>query len=407
MVAPSRHPVPSNDEAPFRSWLMAGFEASYMSFTWTYVSETGREVDVHAESGHAERAREDYGLAASHGLRTARDALNWKRIEREPGRYDWSSFVHLLRAADRAGVQVAWDLCHFGLPDHIDAFAPDFADRFAAYAQAAARVFASETDAEPVWCPINEMSYWSYAGGEHAHFAPHGRAQGHALKRQLARASIMAIETLRAFDRRSRFLLVDPIMHTVDPEGPTPDSERERMLQFDAWDMIAGFKEPDLGGRLELLDIVGVNYYANNQWVRGEPPQPMARDHEHHRAPHDLMLEAWRRYGRPMIVSETGAEGADGPDWMRYVAGEVEIAIAAGADIQGLCLYPVMDYPGWTDGRHCPCGLIGVEPGWGERFVNRAMAEALAEIEARHARLAQRSARTPRLLSPRELLRTA
>ena len=378
-----------------------------MSFAWTDVFDQGREVDVHAESGHAERAEEDYGLAAAHGLRSARDALNWKRIEREPGRYDWSSFVHLLRAAERTGVQVAWDLCHFGLPDHVDAFAPDFADRFAAYAEAAATVFAAETDATPVWCPINEMSYWSYAGGEHAHFAPHGRGRGHELKRQFARGSIAAIETLRAFDRRSRFLLVDPIMHTVDAAGPTPESEHERLLQFDAWDMIAGRKEPDLGGRAELLDIVGMNYYANNQWVRGEPPVPMTRDHAHHRGPHELMLEIWRRYGRPMIVSETGAEGADGPDWMRYVAGEVEIAIAAGADIQGVCLYPVMDYPGWTDGRHCSCGLIEVAPGWGDRSINRPMAQALSEIDARRRRVAMRSARTLRPPPARELRRTA
>ena len=382
--------------SPFKSWLMAGFEASCMSFTWTHAFDTGREVDVHAESGHAARAEADFTLAAAHGLRTVRDALNWKRIEPEPGRYDWSSVIPLLRAARRAGVQVAWDLCHFGLPAHIDAFAPDFADRFAAYAQAVGRVFAQEGDAVPIWCPINEMSFWAHAGGEHAHFAPHGRGRGHAFKRQMAGASIRAIQALREIDRRARFLLVDPIMHTVDAEGPTPESEHERLLQFDAWDMIAGRKEQDLGGRPEYLDIVGVNYYANNQWVRGEPPQPMSRDHPHHRPLHDLLLEVARRYGRPMIVSETGAEGAAGPDWLRYVSGEVEVAIAAGADIQGLCLYPVMDYPGWTDGRHCPCGLIGIEPGWGERYVNLPMAQALAEVGARRGRSVLRAAKAGR-----------
>ena len=113
----------------------------------------------------------------------------------------------------------------------------------------------------------------------------------------------------------------------------------------------------------------------------GEPPFPLAREHPHYRPPHQLFLEAHRRYGRPMILSETGAEGPTGPDWMRYIAGEVDVAVAAGADLQGVCLYPVMDYPGWTDGRHCPCGLIEVAPGWGERAVNPAMAQALREID--------------------------
>ena len=374
---------------PFRSWLMAGFEASYMSFDWTPEHEGGRVNDVAEESGHFARAEEDYRLAAAHDLVTVRDALNWKRIEREPGRYDWSSFLHMLRSAERAGVQVIWDLCHFGTPAHVDPFAPDFPDRFADYAAAAAGVLAAESDAVPLWCPINEISYWAYAGGEKGHFAPHGRERGHELKCALARATIHAIERLREVDGRSRVLHVDPVMHAVSPEGPDEASERERELQFDAWDMVAGGKEPQLGGREGLLDVLGLNYYANNQWVMGEPPFPLAREHPHYRPPHQLFLEAHRRYGRPMILSETGAEGPTGPDWMRYIAGEVDVAVAAGADLQGVCLYPVMDYPGWTDGRHCPCGLIEVAPGWGERTVNPAMAQALREID-RPASLADR-----------------
>lgn len=62
------------------------------------------------------------------------------------------------------------------------------------------------------------------------------------------------------------------------------------------------------------------------------------------------------RYGRPLLLTETGVEGANGAGWLRYVGGEVRAALRAGVPVEGICLYPVMDYPGWKDDRHCRCG---------------------------------------------------
>jgi hypothetical protein len=39
-----------------------------------------------------------------------------------------------------------------------------------------------------------------------------------------------------------------------------------RESQFEAWDMLAGIRDPDLGGRAQYLDIMGVNFYHDNQW---------------------------------------------------------------------------------------------------------------------------------------------
>ena len=86
-------------------------------------------------------------------LRTVRDGLRWHLIEARPRDYDWSSFLPMLRAATAAGVQVVWDLCHYGWPDDIDIWSPEFVERFAAFAAAAARVVRDETDAVPFYCP--------------------------------------------------------------------------------------------------------------------------------------------------------------------------------------------------------------------------------------------------------------
>jgi hypothetical protein len=47
--------------------------------------------------------------------------------------------------------------------------------------------------------------------------------------------------------------------------------------------------------------------------------------------------------------------------------------------LAGLCLYPVLDYPGWAAGRHCVCGMIGSDASWSQRWLHGYMGGSLAE----------------------------
>jgi hypothetical protein len=85
-----------------------------------------------------------------------------------------------------------------------------------------------------------------------------------------------------------------------------------------------------------------------------------------------------KRYGRPLLIAETGTEGHECADWLRYMAAEIQRA-ASRMTVVGLCLYPVLDYPGWADGRHCTCGLIGSDAEWSRRWLHPYMRKALAE----------------------------
>jgi beta-glucosidase/6-phospho-beta-glucosidase/beta-galactosidase len=114
---------------------MGGFESSSHRRT-----DDGQQLDLISATRHDDYALDDYRLLAAGGMGTVRDALRWHRIETEPGRYDWSSFLPMLRAARTAGVQVIWDLCHYGIPHHLDIWQPEFLDRFAEFCAAAARV---------------------------------------------------------------------------------------------------------------------------------------------------------------------------------------------------------------------------------------------------------------------------
>lgn len=356
----------------FESFFMAGFECS------THRRRDGRRLDLIAATRHDRWAAKDYAALSAHGLRTARDGLRWHLIEQRPGHYDWSSFLPMLHAANSAGTQVIWDLCHYGWPDDVDIWTPQFVDRFARFAAAAAQCVKDASDAVPFYAPLNEISFWAWNGGDHARMHPLARGRGFELKHQLVRATIAAIDAIRQVDPRARFLQVDPAIHVVpsnDRPGPRREAERLRLAQFEAWDMICGKQWPGLGGAPEYLDIIGLNYYSDNQWYLGGVP--ILRNSPDHRPFSTIMLEFWQRYRRPMIVSETGAEADQRGPWLDHLGGEVALALQHGVAMEGICLYPVLDYPGWDNNRHCPTGLLGYADEHGERPLHAGLADQL------------------------------
>jgi hypothetical protein len=356
-----------------KSFWMVGFECS------CHCRGDGRRLDVIAATGHDRFAGKDYARARRLGIETVRDGARWHRIEPSPGRYDFSSLLPMVRAAREAGVQVIWDLCHYGWPDGLDIFRPEFVDRFADYARAVARLIADETDEAPWYAPINEISFWSWAGGDVGYLNPCATGRGFELKTQLVRAALAAIDSIWSVDARARFLHCDPAIHIVaDPKQPKRKAEAEghRLAQFQAFDMIAGSLWPQLGGDPRCLDVVGLNYYPKNQWVLDG--STIERGTPLYRPFREILSEAWERYGRPLILAETGAEGDHRAEWLRYVAGEVLAARRSGVPVEGICLYPVLNYPGWDDDRHCPSGLWGYPDLAGDREIHLPLARELA-----------------------------
>jgi len=152
--------------------------------------------------------------------------------------------------------------------------------------------------------------------------------------------------------------------------------------QLEVWDFISGRLRPELGGKPEHLDIVGVNYYAHNQWIDGGTWIEV--DHPRYCPLHHILRNIYARYGRPMFIAETGIEARERPLWLRFLAGELAQARALGVPIEGICWYPITDYPGWLDGRHCPAGLLGyVEPD-GRRPVHQPLADEILCQSACH-----------------------
>jgi beta-glucosidase/6-phospho-beta-glucosidase/beta-galactosidase len=336
----------------FSSFWLAGFESA------CHITRNGVRLDMLAATQHDRFVREDYRRLRQVGMTCTRDTVRWHLVETREGLYDWSSLDPFIAAARAEGMQIIWDLCHYGLPDGLDLFAPGFVDRFARFSRAVARRLRDESDDVQLFTPINEISFFAWAAGEVGWFHPFGHGRGGDVKRQLIRACIASIEAIRDVDPRSRIVTVEPLIHVVPPRG-TADvngaAAQYRNSQFEAWDMLSGALSPELGGKPEYLDVMGVNFYHDNQWEH--PGGRKIAWHIHPRDSrwmpfHKLLHEAYSRYQRPIFIGETSHVGVGRAEWIREMTDELCLAIDAGVPLEGICLYPVIDRFEWENPGH-------------------------------------------------------
>lgn len=368
-------------EPLFRSFFGGGFECS------THRLRNGRRLDLVAATHHDEFALQDYKRLHKQGLRVAREGLRWHLVEKSRGNYDFSIAAPIVRAARTTGTQVIWDLCHFGWPDHIDVFKPEFVSALAAYGTAFAKWLNDQTGEPGFFVPVNEISFFSWAAGDEGSIFPFANGRGFELKTHLVRAAINTMESIWSVMPQARFVHVDPIIHVIAalrrPEDKS-DAEAYRLSQFQSWDMLGGRMWPELGGHEKYLDIIGVNFYPHNQWFynlkgfrRIRRFTPLLRQHPCYRPFREMLGEVHERYHRPILIAETGAENRIRAGWLRYVCQETQAAIGNGIPVHGMCLYPILNHPGWLDNRHCHNGLWDYPGLNGERIIYEPLAREL------------------------------
>ncbi len=368
----------------FQSFWLGGFECS------THRNSFGTRLDMIAALQHDKYCAADYRRLRETGILAARDGLRWHLIDQGDG-YDWSSWIPMLEAARKEEIQVIWDLFHYGWPDDLDIFSPEFIERFALFAGAAARVYRDHSDEIPFYSPVNEISFFSWAAARGLIF-PYAHGRDMDLKRQVVRAAIAAIDTIRAVDPRARIISPEPLIHTVAPLAEpwnTGPALAQRNSQFEAWDMLAGHTEPELGGAEQYLDILGVNFYAANEWE-----MPSGRKLHWDAGSNDprwmllhlLLAEVSSRYQRPFFIAETSHYGIGRAPWLSEVASEIRLAIDAGVLVGGACLYPILDRFDWEDRDHWHnCGLWDIElmeSGEYRRILNTVYADAFEQAQA-------------------------
>lgn len=364
----------------FKSFLQAGFECS------THKRRDGFRLDLLKSTQHEQFTRQDFERLQPFGIHTVRTAVRWHLVEEISGQFDFASLKVILDAATATETEVLLDLLHFGWPDDVDVLSVSFPTRFQRFAQAVAQFLNQQSyGCCTAIAAINEISFLSWGGGEAACINPYQTTTAQELKRNLVRAACAASDVLLNELSGIRLIAPEPVIHIVaNPRLPDDAAEVEayRLAQFQAWDMLSGRINPELGGRPAYLDIIGVNFYDRNEWVHhGDIFLP--RSDPRYRPLHQIIQEVWNRYKRPIFVAETGAEGGERAGWFNYICDQVIAAQNIEIPVHGICLYPILNHPGWEDDRHCCNGLFDYAHKTGHRETYQPLAQAVIEQQSR------------------------
>ncbi|HEY0100433.1 MAG TPA: family 1 glycosylhydrolase [Pyrinomonadaceae bacterium] len=342
----------------FPTFFLSGFECS--TFLW----KDKQRRNLIEETQHHKHVREDYNILHDLGIAVAREGIPWPLIDRG-GQYDFSPIDPMIEAMNQAQVIPIWDLCHYGYPDDLDPFSEEFTKRFADYCRAAAQYVVPRLRAPYFFTPINEITFFSYCGGEWGWVAPYrtSREDRYKLRLALCRAAIAGVKAIREVEPTARMVHIDPLVQVVAPRD-RPDqveaaNQETYVDTFLAWDIIGGKAHPELGGSPEILDIVGANNYSFGQMEYREQGPHAALDPGDERIKPlcDLLSTVWERYRRPMIIGETSGLGHGRAAWLKDVMEESLAAVNLGMDLQGICLFPAVDMPDWHTGKWLNNGI--------------------------------------------------
>jgi len=372
---------------PFQTFFMGGFECA------DHINRSGERINLLEETEHDIRVAEDYKLLSDIGIKVVREGICWSSVEKRAGKFDFSEVLFRMQAAEEYEIQQIWDLIHFGYPDGIYPTHPKFCERFVNLCQAFVKFYKANSKQPLFVVPINEISFLSWHSGDVRGTVPFAVNSGWDIKYHLCKAAILGINALKQAAPECRIILVEPLVkiHAFAGEDEAHLQDRNEH-QFQAMDIIAGRICPELGGEESFLDILGFNYYWNCQWEGWSETLPWPETDLRRKPLSEMLEDAYRRYGKPIFLSETGHFGCGRAEWLEEVTSECIAASNKGVEFYGLCIYPVTDRPDWDDlSSYSNCGIWDLDDE-GNRLPHAAVINSIAsqmllvkEIDSRHA----------------------
>ncbi len=389
---------------PVTMTYLTGFESTYMPDHDKDVLETTRHLDLF---------HHDLTLVAESGLRVLRYPAPWHRIEREPGRYDWSWMDAAMRSMQDLGLDPIIDPIHHtsfpawleqGFLDHrfVDAyvqFVLAFADRYPWV-----RRYTPFNEPMPTTLFCADQGIWKPYERHERHWLRSARNVAIAVSRisrllkagnpQIEIVHVDTCEAHHAMDEKSapwarflnerRFLLHDLILGRVKPGHKLYWFVEEHGLATED-----GLSADDLAWLAEnpaRIDVLGLDYYAHSeqQFHRAGSYIPSL-------APYGF-AEVARQYidyfNLPVMLTETNIRGyvSDRLSWLKYMVEQAEQLVAMGVDWRGFCWFPFVDSTDWDSLLRCACNHLDPV---GIYWLDDARERHVSELSEVYAALAQ------------------
>src|SRR4051812_25901595 len=310
---------------PVRQFLWgAGIECSFLphlnvdQFNWTQHDRFWRE--------DLRRAREEVGIA------NLRYTFPWHVLEPQRGKFDWSYADERVAEFQKLGINVLLDVMHFGTPLWLKQAVgdPEFPEALEQFAEALVTRYRGAIN---TYCPFNEPLVSALFSGDFGFWPPHSRKwRGYmpvlsrivqavnrgmrAIRRAAPEATVLLCDAAESFKTRHkdlhaevqrrnlrRFLVMDLLLGRGDQHHP-----------LHSWVTSYGMSELDLAwfrANPQAPDLFGMDYYPHSDWQIDRGPTGAIRQR---RADSPMGLYGvanayWRRYGIPLMVTETSIEG--------------------------------------------------------------------------------------------------
>ena len=344
-----------------------------------------------AGTGHYRRYEEDLDLAQQIGLTAFRFALEWSRIEPEPGCYDDAAIRHyrdVARACRERGMEPFVTIWHFTLPLWAEALGGWESKAVVSAFERLASVVARELgDAVTFWATLCEPETYAMMTS-----LPYVLAKDDSWLdyRQGVRPFLRVRRNLVAAHRRAYRALksarpdlqVGITLNLVHYDGwGDPVSRAVRRVM---WRTSNGYFAPRVA---DAVDWFGAQYYFHCRVklapFRNDFAQRSDLGWELYPDGHAHVLQELARFGKPVYVTETGL--ADRGDRFRawYIAESlrsIAAAIADGVDCRGYFHWTLTDNFEWDKGWWPRFGLVAIDRDAGMRRVPRPSATAYADI---------------------------
>jgi beta-glucosidase/6-phospho-beta-glucosidase/beta-galactosidase len=359
-------------------WL-AGIEDTFITAP---SPKTGRTLDEYELTEHYARWREDLDLFAELGLKAVRYGIPWHRVNAAPGSWDFTWADGPLERLLELGIQPIVDLVHYGLPAWIDGayLHPDY-DRFVT--EYAARVAERYKGRIHTYTPLNEPRITGWYCGRLGWWPPARRGWRGFVSVMLAvcRGIVRTVEAQRAIDPEIVHVHVDATdLYHAASEDLIEEALRRQAIVFLALDLITGRvnAEHELASWLlahgaspaELdwfcthaieLDVVGINLYplfSQKRLVRKAGKLKIQMLYADATIVETLTELYWRRYGRPVVISETASSGTiqRRAAWLDDSVAAVQRTRSRGVPLVGYTWWPLFALVTWgyREGRKAP-----------------------------------------------------
>jgi beta-glucosidase/6-phospho-beta-glucosidase/beta-galactosidase len=392
-----------------------GIEDTFVTAPWP---ATGRTLDEYELTGHYDCWEEDLALMAQLGVRAARYGIPWHRVNPEPNRWEWEWSDRALERLLQLGIDPIVDLVHYGLPLWLEGayLNPGFPARMAEYAGRLAERFRGRIR---WYTPLNEPRVTAWYCGKLGWWPPYQRGWRGFVAVMLAvcRGIVATTRALHSVDPEIVPVHVDAtdLYKSDDPELATEVALRQEIV-FLALDLVSGRVTPEHplwswlrrhGAREEELEwysehridlpLIGLNLYPMFTQKRLARTARGLRTSMPY-AGGDLVEELgrlyWKRYGRPMMVTETAAAGTvrRRRRWLEASVGAVRTLRAEGIPLVGYTWWPMFALVAWAyrqgarDARSylVQMGLwdLDPDPGAALRRVRTPLVDAYRELVA-------------------------